>query len=1132
MPIRHVLGRTEVLFLLEHGEREAAAYLAKQLGLSIKATQSQNKQSGLAAELLIAAAHGRKPRLNKDVGQSHQSHHIKLIDARFWVAKSCEETLSNFASKLLATATDLLEASWRKRPDITPAFYPLVSPKNLLPRLFGLLNREHEGRTPDINKILVHLEEGRTLSKIPLQKRTGLGRHLHIIIDHHPHLVPYWTDFSLYLQLLESQLPDYAFSHELWFGSERFDDWEAPSSNSVVIIFSDLGVLSREPESKLQGWLQIGRLLTQSGNQAVAVLPCHPEECDSRFKSLFTLLSWEPLKCLKKTTLQNREHQADQLVKLLSPAIRLEPGLLRSVRLAIARHGYHYDAGVEALVWQHPEISDPSSVAASFNSLAREQWLEEFAELTDDALKQTVLNKIREWRAGLDETVWFEELMSLDADSRTLVDESDLQDAYQYLLSFRHEVISESEDKGFEARCRWFKRMEKRLPVESWELPEVGVVLQSIAAKLHEKDELHRSRFAIDPANLNSNGFVERTLSIFQLKQALWIGGEEVEDGLLTGCHLIHIRYRRTLLYCELIPIYSRSHTKPVKSSLQFSIVSSKAVKLCDLPDGYELKVRSDVETLHFSQIKKPDWATAITYKRNGLWLEHDSFGKNYLSKWVNPTKNTQCTWEGFPSEVVGTDQYGLYADMTIHSITQRFRWIKSGTFMMGSSETEEGSVNGEDLHEVTLTEGFWLADTTVTQAFWLAVMGEERSPNHFRGEDRPVDQVSWDDCKQFILKFNKFLGEGVLAQLPSEAEWEYACRAGTSTSFYFGSKDDLNLDVVNYSGKWSLHDRNGETKPVKSYPPNTWGLYEMHGNVWEWCEDYNGQYPAGSVLDPIMLEPDEMRILRGGGWMDSGDFCRAASRNSLEQEDYAVSGFRPSLVNNLRPSDRSTDSDIDLIGKKGKGSEGLGALISEDKKDRVLLQLSEALGVSYEEMELLDELDWEITDKGDFDEYWIITFADFDAKERPDLQEIMTEIRASDLREVRVDLPLQYFADPDEYAHVELSELPSSESAQEVHDDGLWWNNSAAGAVKNVLESAEIDEERDEITLDVEKKYPVSASTYEELIEILAEVAEDSGYGVMPRADKEFIAEIDGDYIAYEVLEKFPDIRDFFEHD
>ena len=1115
---RQILGRTEILLLLERGDQEAAAYLAKQLGLSITEKQSQNKKAVLAEELLMTEAHGRQSLSSKELGFPHTyDNKRKPIDAHFWVAKCLEETSPNTTRKTVAT--DSLESSWRKRPDKSPAFYPLISPKNLLPCLFRFLNCEHEGRTPDIQKILTRLEQGRPLPEIPLQKRPSFGRHLHIIVDHHPHLVPYWTDFSLYLQLLESQLPDYAFSHELWLGSEQVDDWVIPPNNSVVIIFSDLGVLSREPDNQTQSWLQLGRRLKQSDSQAIAVIPCHPEECDPRYNRLFTLLSWEPSQRLKKTTFQKREQQADQLVKLLSPAIRLEPGLLRSVRLAISKHGYQYDAGVESLVWQHSEMSDPSSVAASFNPMARQQWLEYFAELTDEPLKRTVLNKIREWRAGLDEEVWFEELVSLDDDSRQLVDKADLQDTYQYLLKFKYEALFESDETGFDSKRRWFKRMEKRLPMESWELPEVGVVLQSITANLHEKDELHRSRFAIDPANLNSNGFVERTLSIFQQEQALWIGGESSDDGLLMGSHLVNIRYRRTLLYCELIPLSSRSESKPIKSSLQFSIINSKAIKLCDLPDGYELKMRSDVETLHFTQIKKPIWAKAITYKRDGLWLEHECLGRGYISRWVNPTVKTLGTWEGFPSQSVGTDQYGLYADMTINNTTQRFRWIKPGTFMMGSPENEEGSVNGEDLHQVTLTEGFWLADTTVTQAFWLAVMGEERNQNLFKGDDRPVDQISWDDCKQFIQKLNRSLTEGMMAQLPSEAEWEYACRAGTSSPFYFGDKDDLNLRMVNYSGKWSMHDRSGETKPVKNYPANAWGLHEMHGNVWEWCEDYHGQYPTGPVSDPIILKPDEMRILRGGGWMDSGDFCRAASRNSLEQEDYAVSGFRLSLVNNLRSSDGNADDEINLIGKKVKDTEVVGNLNTEGKKDKELIQWAEALGISYGHMELLDELDRDVSDEGEFGEYWIVKFEDFDEKERPDLQELMDEIGANSWREVRIDLPMEYFSEPDE-------------DGQEADNDGSWWNNSALRSVKNALESAEIDEYRDEISLDVEKKYRASVSTYNELIKILSEVAEDTGYAEMPRADKEFIAEIDGDYIAYKALEKFPHLRDFFEHD
>ncbi len=223
-----------------------------------------------------------------------------------------------------------------------------------------------------------------------------------------------------------------------------------------------------------------------------------------------------------------------------------------------------------------------------------------------------------------------------------------------------------------------------------------------------------------------------------------------------------------------------------------------------------------------------------------------------------------------------GEDEYGLWMGFTYKGVRHDFRWIEPGTFTMGSPKNEPGRYNNETQHQVTLTRGFWLAETTVTQALWEVVMGDD--PSSFKGANRPVEQVSWDDTQRFIAKMNGMKPELQMC-LPTEAQWEYCCRAGTTTAFHFGGKNDLNLERVNYSGKWDNYDANGETKTVKSYAPNDWGFYEMHGNVWEWCQDWYGDYPAQSVVDPKGAETGANRVLRGGSWFNVGWVCRSAFR-------------------------------------------------------------------------------------------------------------------------------------------------------------------------------------------------------------------------------------------------------------
>lgn len=246
-----------------------------------------------------------------------------------------------------------------------------------------------------------------------------------------------------------------------------------------------------------------------------------------------------------------------------------------------------------------------------------------------------------------------------------------------------------------------------------------------------------------------------------------------------------------------------------------------------------------------------------------------------------------------------GDDRYGLWAELEVEDsglsgglvlsgssgkVVQRLRWIEPGSFLMGSPDTEPGRYDDEGpQHPVTLTQGFWLADTACTQALWLAVVGG-KNPSHFKEDTQcPVEQVSWDGVKEkFLPKLQALLPPNCEATLPTEAQWEYACRAGTTTPFSFG--DTITPSLVNYDGN---HPYNGgeegeyrkRTVPVKTFLANGWGLYEMHGNVLEWCWDKKRNYAEGAVVDPGAIG-DGPRPLRGGSWLDFARGARSASRD------------------------------------------------------------------------------------------------------------------------------------------------------------------------------------------------------------------------------------------------------------
>jgi formylglycine-generating enzyme required for sulfatase activity len=229
------------------------------------------------------------------------------------------------------------------------------------------------------------------------------------------------------------------------------------------------------------------------------------------------------------------------------------------------------------------------------------------------------------------------------------------------------------------------------------------------------------------------------------------------------------------------------------------------------------------------------------------------------------------------------------------NSLGMAFVYIPAGRFTMGSPEDEPGRKKDEKQFEVTLTKGFYMQTTEVTQGQWQAVMGNNPSFCRECGNDSPVESVSWNDVQSFVDKLNH-LEEKKIYRLPTEAEWEIACRAGKSTSFHSGNITeltcgyDVNLDAVG----WCCGNSSGKPHPVAQKAPNLWGLYDMHGNVYEWCQDWAGQYPSGHAVDPTGPRDGSYRILRGGSWESPAKNCRSAVRGlySPDRRDDRL-GFR-----------------------------------------------------------------------------------------------------------------------------------------------------------------------------------------------------------------------------------------------
>jgi formylglycine-generating enzyme required for sulfatase activity len=280
-------------------------------------------------------------------------------------------------------------------------------------------------------------------------------------------------------------------------------------------------------------------------------------------------------------------------------------------------------------------------------------------------------------------------------------------------------------------------------------------------------------------------------------------------------------------------------------------------------------------------------------------------------------------------ADAAGRDAFGPWASFTITpktgpSVIQRLRWIPPGTFRIGSPRREPGRYDDEDKGtHITIARGFWLFETPCTQALWTAVMGENDNPSEFKSPNRPIETVSFEDAQRFIRRLNNRRKKRRLSlALPSEAQWEYACRAGTKTATYAGPMrilGDNNAPVLDeiawYAGNcgrdfdlangldisdWparQYQDARGGTHPVGLKKPNGWGLHDMLGNVWEWCADEWHENHEGIPADGTARDSGSSaagRVIRGGSWNGDARDVRAACRGGGGPSNrFDILGFR-----------------------------------------------------------------------------------------------------------------------------------------------------------------------------------------------------------------------------------------------
>jgi len=816
---------------------------------------------------------------------------------------------------------------------IVPLHTELTRWSRLEPFLKKILGAKRQGSQVDEQALVKQAASGQSIKRIPRKQRHHWSEMIRVLIDIDDSNFPYRRDFihlrekliqacgaeGLQVQYIQDEPGSYVRRYEL--NREIIEPWAVPEKDVPLLILSDLGMHSKA-RTKLYAWLVFGQLLKAQGIRPIVLMPVAKRDIDKRLLQYFDCFIWDGTSDLKRVKgayraeKDQRDH-ADSIQALLSyffASVRVDSGLLRAVRYllpgemnndAVTQH-QPFDIGHETAIWRHTAtVHDGDEWGWQIGSKdTYQQQAVKLLKALQPAKRSKLLGLIGRYHSMLPDELYFEamhnfillEALDEEGDLAGLMPKT-VREATEHFMQDLVKTYAENPDNCL--LDSWVKRHLAKYQGEA--LRKQHAYWLPFMAFAHVHEEMQKGKAVSeypdflddeDIAELHRFSSYTKVARQYQLRQQGEklvlvdpVANKKDDDWgqeFTVGALLINLTLNSNRLF--------HVHTDDKNNR---KIVS---LNLDNLQAGFEFpatgehqfqigqeKFTVDVST---AQQQKQPWMRFMGSGSEGLYAESQTLeGDIYRWYWHPPEWNKEKgllpgIWYGDKVlEKVQRDTYGVYVDIHIQNILHRLRWIEPTSFQMGSPENEEGRYDDEIQHEVILTHGYWLAETTCTQALWQTVMN--RNPSDFKGENKPVENVSWDDVQQFIHKVNQHNPELQL-RLPTEAEWENACRAGTTGAFNFEEK--LTLDKVNYRGTWDDYDKYGEgalqqTSEVKSYPANVWGLYEMHGNVLEWCEDWYGTYPAEQVVDPQGAASGTSRVFRGGSWFCLGRHCRSAYR-------------------------------------------------------------------------------------------------------------------------------------------------------------------------------------------------------------------------------------------------------------
>ncbi len=783
---RGIVGRRDLLAAIMSNDQEMIESICESLGL-------ESQRPVVHVEKVVAVGSAEMHLQNFVPHIADHAYPSKIEPIAIWVQTHFQPRASQESQE-----DDKVYHRWEAGSTASPPTHrPIASWSELSPRLRETLDDIRPRKQLDLAKILTRVAKREHLERLPVLYGRSWGRRVVVVKDTNPYLTTFEPDQDLVIESLRNMFAPEQWSEVhgprpnlLWYRDPATGKpltiprrFESPNRPASVFVLGDLGCLSPYRRARTE-WLRWGERLRGLGYRLHALIPGSLQEIPVPLANVFSVQTWQTSRSLIRDR-DRRRRLLDQLFVFAAPALLVEPGLLRDLRLLVPGA---VDATLEIDFWLSDRLSNRHPSGAMIDrGLVEEELMPRFVQLPAHAQKR-VLETIRNWRRNRANApeLWFEEVLSLPVELRRWVS-YDLANARASVRELERRWRSGDQDA--EAIETWFYNQTRRLPASAFEDSVVGERLRHVYRELHEPTE--ECLPGTDPRELPSG---------------------ELRD------YRIHVDDKT-------IEITSNSDRANEPIRVFGTIQSGNGVFSCF--------ARQEP----FWRGRKPDYVSDFGTDQFGAWFEFE-----------------------------------LSADDGVVA-TQRMRWVPAGEFLMGSPDTEAERYDDEGpQHQVTLSKGFWIADTPCTQALWQAVLGQ--NPSSHKGQELPVECVSWNDVRQFCEQLNERI-PGLGMRLPTEAQWEYACRAVTTTRYWWG--DDFDGSSANVGRQV------GKTTVVKAFAANPFGLFDVHGNVWEWCADFWQEYRSEHETDPEGPEKGSGRVIRGGSWLDSAGHARSAYRGRYD---------------------------------------------------------------------------------------------------------------------------------------------------------------------------------------------------------------------------------------------------------